>query len=228
MTCPACGVPCKKFGKDRYGYQRYRCRQCGKILTESHRDHIRGSYLSMNKAAHILHLLVEGVSIRSVERLTETHRDTILRLLVSTGEHCQRLLDQRLRSFTCERLQVDEIWTFVRKKERQLSNLEHLNPTIGDQYVFVAIDAETKLIPSFVVGKRDGQTALQFMQDLQPRLLGNGRIQLTSDGFGACVEAIEQTFGADIDYAQLVKLYAAIDAGLAGTRLHASQRRSPP
>jgi IS1 family transposase len=157
--------------------------------------------------------LVEGVSIRSIERLTDTHRDTILRLLVSVGDRCQRLLNDRLRGFQCEHLQLDEIWTFVWKKERRLSELERLNPDIGDQYVFVAIDAENKLVPSFVVGKRDGYTALQFMQDLQPRLMANGRIQLTTDGFGPYIDAIEQTFGADVDYAQLVKIYAAIDAG---------------
>jgi IS1 family transposase len=101
----------------------------------------------------------------------------------------------------------------VRKKERRLSPLERLNPEVGDQYVFVALDAETKLIPTFLVGKRDGHTALQFMTDLHQRLTGTGRIQLTTDGFYAYLDAIEQTFGADADYAQLVKIYAAIDAG---------------
>jgi transposase-like protein/IS1 family transposase len=213
MTCPTCQLTCKKFGKDRHGYQRYRCRQCGRVFTEPHHDRLDGSYLPIKKAASILHLLVEGVSIRSIERLTDTHRDTILRLLVSVGDRCQRLLNDRLRGFQCEHLQLDEIWTFVWKKERRLSELERLNPDIGDQYVFVAIDAENKLVPSFVVGKRDGYTALQFMQDLQPRLMANGRIQLTTDGFGPYIDAIEQTFGADVDYAQLVKIYAAIDAG---------------
>jgi IS1 family transposase len=161
----------------------------------------------------ILSALVEGNSIRSTERMTHTHRDTIMRLLVSVGERCQRLLDERLRSFECEHLQVDEIWTFVRKKERRLSDLEKLNSNIGDQYVFVALDADTKLVPSFLVGKRDGRTALQFMTDLHSRLTGNGRIQLTTDGYGAYLEAVEETFGADIDFAQLVKIYAVIDAG---------------
>jgi IS1 family transposase len=169
--------------------------------------------LSQERQMQILNTLVEGVSIRSTERMTQTHRDTIMRLLVSVGERCQQLLDERLRGFECEHLQVDEIWTVVRKKERRLSDLEKLNPTIGDQYVFVALDAETKLVPSFLVGKRDGRTALQFMTDLQSRLTGNGRIQLTTDGYGAYLEAVEETFGADINFAQLIKIYAAIDAG---------------
>jgi IS1 family transposase len=138
---------------------------------------------------------------------------SILRLLVAVGERCQRFLDERLRGFRSQHLQLDEIWTFVRKKERRLSELKRLNPDIGDQYVFVAIDAETKLIPTFLVGKRDSQTALQFMTALFERLASNGCIQLTTDGFGPYIEAIEQTFGADVDYAQLVKIYAAIDAG---------------
>jgi IS1 family transposase len=125
----------------------------------------------------------------------------------------QLILDERLQGFRSQRLQLDEIWTFVRKKERRLSELERLNPEIGDRYVFVAIDAETKLIPTFLVGKRDGHTALQFMTALHERLTANGRIQLTTDGFGPYIDAIEQTFGADVDYAQLVKIYAAIDAG---------------
>jgi transposase-like protein len=81
MTCPQCGEVCTKFGKDRHGYQRYRCPQCGRVFTEPHHDHVSGSYIPVKKAASILHLLVEGVSIRSIERLTDTHRDTILQLL---------------------------------------------------------------------------------------------------------------------------------------------------
>lgn len=168
----------------------------------------------------ILSALVEGNSIRSTERMTQTHRDTIMRLLVSVGDHCQRLLNHQLRSFHSEHLQVDEIWTFVAKKQAQLTTGERDNPELGDQYVFVALDAETKLIPTFLVGKRDGQTAVQFMMALQKQLATNGRIQLTTGGFLAYRQAVEEAFGADIDYAQLVKLYAAVDAG--------SGRYSPP
>jgi transposase-like protein len=139
--------------------------------------------LSQERQIQILNALVEGVSIRSTERMTQIHRDTILRLLVSVGDHCHRFLDERLRGFHSQHLQLDEIWTFVRKKERRLSEMERLNPDIGDQYVFVAIDAQTKLIPTFLVGKHDGYTALQFMTALYERLTANGRIQITIDGF---------------------------------------------
>ncbi len=169
--------------------------------------------LKMDKKLAVISALIEGNSIRSTERMTGVHRDTIMRLLVTVGEKCSDILDTHLKGFHSKLIEVDEIWTFVRKKERRLTDQERLNPELGDQYVFVALDAETKLIPSYLVGKRDGQTALQFMTDLQNRLQGNGRIQLTSDGLKAYIDAVEQTFGADIDYAQLVKLYSAENPG---------------
>ena len=169
--------------------------------------------LKMEKKLAVISALVEGNSIRSIERMTGVHQDTITRLLIRVGEKCTDILDQHLRSFRSHLIQVDEIWTFVRKKERRLTDEEKLNAEIGDQYVFVALDAESKLIPSYMVGKRDGQTALRFMLDLQNRLTGNGRIQLTSDGFRAYLDAVEQAFGSEIDYAQLVKLYSAENPG---------------
>jgi IS1 family transposase len=176
--------------------------------------------LKLEKQIAILSALVEGNSIRSTERMTQTHRDTIMRLLCRVGDHCQRLMDHHLRGLQSQYLQVDEIWTFVQKKQAQLTEDERDNPELGDQYVFVAIDAETKLIPTFFVGKRDGQTALQFLIALQKHLGQNGRIQLTTDRLLAYRQAVEETFGADIDYAQAVKIYASVDAG--------AGRYSPP
>lgn len=169
--------------------------------------------LSKDRQIQILKSLVEGSSIRSVERITGTHRDTIMRLAVRVGEHCQRVLDDRMRGFHSRFLQADEIWTFSGKKEGRLTEQERLNPAIGDQYVFVALDAESKLVPTFLVGKRTGQTALAFIQDLQRRVAGNGRIQLTTDGLRAYVDAVERTFGPEIDFAQVVKLYASVNPG---------------
>jgi IS1 family transposase len=169
--------------------------------------------LQLDKQIAILSTLVEGNSIRSTERMTNTHRDTIMRLLQRVGDGCQRLLDHHLRGIQSRHLQVDEIWTFVGKKQAMLTEEERDNPALGDQYVFVAIDAETKLIPTFLVGKRDGQTALQFLIALQKQLAQDGRIQLTTDGLLAYRQAVELTFGAEIDYAQAVKLYATVDAG---------------
>jgi len=169
--------------------------------------------LKQEKKLAILSALVEGNSIRSTERMTEVHRDTIMRLMVRVGDGCLDIMDHHLRGFHSRLIQVDEIWTFCRKKEGQLTDAEQFNPEIGDQYVFVALDAETKLIPTFTVGKRDGETASRFMLSLQGRLTGNGRIQLTTDGLRAYIQAVEDAFGADVDYAQLVKLYAAENPG---------------
>lgn len=162
--------------------------------------------LNIEKKLTVISALVEGNSIRSTERMTGVHRDTIMRLLNSVGEKCTQILEQHLRGFHSRLIEVDEIWTFVHKKERRLTDEERLNPEIGDQYCFVALDAESKLIPSYLVGKRNGETALQFMLDLQKRLRGNGKIELPTDGFSAYLDAVEQVFGTQIDFAQLVKL----------------------
>lgn len=159
----------------------------------------------------VLSALVEGNSIRSVERMTGTHRDTIMRLLLRAGEGCARLLDEKMVDLPCRYVQVDEIWTFVRKKQRMLTKREKHNSELGDQYIFVALDAYTKLIPLFQVGKRDGRTATRFMADLQSRL--TSRTQLTTDGFEPYVQAVEDAFGADVDYGQLVKIYKSNGAG---------------
>ena len=169
--------------------------------------------LNKDKQLAVISALVEGNSIRSVERMTGVHRDTIMRLLNRVGDRCLDLLDQHMRDFHSRLVQVDEIWTFVGKKEQRLSREERGNPEMGDQYIFVALDAETKLIPTFAIGKRDGQTAHRFMQDLRGKLNGNGRIQLTTDGFRAYLQAVEDAFGTEVDYAQLVKMYGAEPAG---------------
>lgn len=161
------------------------------------------------KQIQVLNALIEGCSIRSTERMTGVHRDTITRLLVRTGERCQAIMDKYLRGFHCKKIQVDEIWTFVRKKQKRLRGNERFDPSLGDQYVFVALDADSKLIPCFTVGKRNRETTLKFIWELKEKLKGNGRIQLTSDGFQSYIEAIEEAFGADIDFAQLIKVFAS-------------------
>lgn len=176
--------------------------------------------LKMEKKLAVLSALVEGNSIRSTERMTGVHRDTIMRLLNHIGEHCLDLLNQKMQDFHCRLIQADEIWTFVRKKEQRLIDEEKLNPELGDQYVFYALDAETKLVPVFEVGKRDSHTAYRFIQELRAKVNGNGRIQLTTDGFRPYLTAVESAFGADVDYAQLVKMYGVEPVG--------SGRYAPP
>jgi IS1 family transposase len=161
--------------------------------------------LAQDRKLAVIAAHVEGNSIRSIERMTGVHRDTIMRLILSVGDNCARLLDERIRSVRAQRVQVDEIWTFVFKKQARLNGDGFAHPEMGDQYVFIGIDADTKLVISHLVGKRDAATAFYFIRDLKERLAN--RVQLTTDGFRPYLGAVEDAFGADVDYAQLVKIY---------------------
>jgi len=153
----------------------------------------------------IINCLVEGNSIRSTERMTGTHRDTICRLLVEVGDGCAKLMDEQ----SCRRIEVDEIWAYVGKKQRHITQDDPRR--VGDQYTFVALDPKSKIVPSYRVGKRDLLNATAFITDLSERLAN--RIQLSSDALAAYVEATEQAFGADVDYGQEVKAYEAEPVG---------------
>lgn len=168
--------------------------------------------LRPGKQLAVLSALIEGCSIRSTSRMTGVHKTNILKVLVEVGTHCAVMLDEQIQGLTCTAIECDEIWTFVAKKERRLTDDDRLlHPEYGDQYTFVAFDPETKLVPSFLVGKRDGDTASQFMQDLRSRL--KGRVQISTDGFSPYVDAIERAFGMDADYAQIIKVYEAGEPG---------------
>lgn len=136
--------------------------------------------LRIEKQEQILNLLVEGCSIRSIERLTGVHRDTIVRLLARVGTACHCFLDAKLTNLTVKEIEVDEIWCYVGKKQKRLTFADN-HFEFGDQYVFVAIDPNSKLVSSFIVGKRNGQNALSLMRDLSWRV--NCRFQLTTDGY---------------------------------------------
>jgi IS1 family transposase len=152
----------------------------------------------------VISALAEGSSIRSIERITGVHRDTIMRLGVRVGQGCAKVLDAKMRGLSCQHIQLDEVWGFIGKKQRHL--LVNDNPELGDVWTFCAIDAETKLVPAFKVGKRDHVTANAFVSDLAARL--KGRVQVSADGLAAYIEAIENGFGADADFAQVIKVYA--------------------
>ncbi len=167
--------------------------------------------LKPEKKLAVLSALVEGNSVRSISRMTGVHKTTILRLLKEVGDNCARLLDEQMRDLTCRVIEADEVWSFVRKKQRRLTLEEKLNPELGDQYAYIALDPDTKLVPVFVVGKRDSATTFRFVQELRNRLIT--RIQMSTDAFRPYVEAVESAFGADIDYAQLTKVYEAENPG---------------
>jgi IS1 family transposase len=135
--------------------------------------------------------------------MTGVHRDTIMRLGVKVGQGCTALLDAKMQNLSCNRLELDEIWGFIGKKERHVR--EDDNPKLGDVWTFCAIDADTKLVPAFKVGKRDKATANAFVADIAGRM--NNRVQISTDGLRAYVDAVEKAFGADVDYAQIIKTY---------------------
>ncbi len=161
--------------------------------------------LKTDKRVAIVRALVEGCSIRSTSRMTGASKNTITKLLVDLGCACAEYQHRVMRNLTCRRIQVDEIWSFVGCKNKNVETAR--NGGVGDVWTWVAIDADTKLVPSWLIGSRDGDAAKMFIDDLASRLAH--RVQLTSDGLKAYLEAVEGAFGMNVDYAQLVKLYGA-------------------
>jgi IS1 family transposase len=159
--------------------------------------------LSADKQTAIIAALAEGSSIRSIERITGVHRDTIMRLGVKVGKGCELLLDSKMQDLNCRYLQLDELWGFIGKKERHCSVDD--NPEFGDVWTFCAIDSETKLVPSFKVGKRTSVLANEFLKDIAGRMAN--RVQVSTDAMHSYADAVEQAFGADVDYGQIVKVY---------------------
>lgn len=167
--------------------------------------------LSTPKRIAIVSALTEGCSIRSTARMVGVSKDTVMKLWREIGEACIAYQDANLRGLTCERLQVDEIWSFVYAKAKNVPQAREGEFGVGDVWTFTAIDAETKLMPLFMVGSRDAGTATEFMQDLAGRLVN--RPQITTDGHGMYPGAVEDAFGGAVDFAQLVKSYANAPTG---------------
>jgi transposase-like protein/IS1 family transposase len=182
----------------------YRCLGCNRCFSGRRFTPYAGTRLEPEKIVRVLHNLCEGVSVRATERLVEVNRDTVLRMLVMAGDRCQLVLDQHVRNLRPRFLQADELWTFVFKKEKRKSVDDPAE--WGDQYIWLALDSETKLLISHRVGKRDAANAALFVDDINRRLRPMWRCQLTTDGFKPYLDAVESAFGADIDYVQLVKI----------------------
>jgi IS1 family transposase len=167
--------------------------------------------LSNARRASVISALVEGNSIRATVRMTGVAKGTIVKLLVELGAACEAYANEHLRNLPCKRLQVDEIWAFCYAKAKNVPAEKQGKFGYGDVWTFAAIDADTKLIPSWLVGSRDAGCATELMQDLAGRL--SGRVQLTTDGLKAYVTAVEDAFGGEVDFAQLVKLYGPTPEG---------------
>ncbi len=173
--------------------------------------------LPAEKRALILHLLCEGVSLRATSRLADVAYNSVLKLFVDAGRACANYQDRTLRNLKCRRLQLDEIWSFVHCKEKNVSRAKAAPIDAGDVWTWVAIDAQTKIVPSWRIGDRSSETAIAFADDLAGRLVN--RVQITTDGHKAYLEAIEGAFGADVDYGMLIKIY--------GTPVEGEKRYSP-
>ena len=161
--------------------------------------------LPIERQMQVISALVEGNSIRSTVRMTGVAKDTVLKLLVRIGQACAEYQDKALRNLSCKRIQCDEIWQFCYAKDKNVPEDKRGVFGYGDVWTWVAIDADTKLVASFTLGNRGAQTAKRFMDDLASRLAN--RVQLTTDGHRVYLQAVEDAFGNDIDYAMLVKLY---------------------
>jgi IS1 family transposase len=163
--------------------------------------------LSSDKRAQIVAALVEGCSIRSTVRMTGASKNTIAKLLLELGAACSEYLNGALVNLPCRRIQCDEIWSFVGAKDKNIPDERKDEFGIGSAWTWVAIDADSKLVCSWLVGKRDAGCATEFIRDLAGRL--RNRVQLTTDGLKLYLTAVADGFGGDIDYAMLIKVYGA-------------------
>jgi IS1 family transposase len=173
--------------------------------------------LPLAKRTQILAMLCEGSSMRSISRVADVSINTVSKLLVEAGEACLAIHDETVGNVKASRIQCDEIWSFCHAKEKNVAAAKAAPEGAGDVWTWTAIDADTKLIVSYFVGDRSGESAIALMDDLRSRLAN--RVQLTTDGHRAYLEAVEGAFGGDVDYAQLVKMY--------GTTIGAPGRYSP-
>jgi IS1 family transposase/transposase-like protein len=214
MTSHNCRTKCQKFGKDRKGNQRFRCCQCYKVYADRP-ERLDGTYLPTESITKIIRLFVEGCSVRSIERITGNHRDTILNILVLAGEQCERLLEKKIQNVTVAEVQCDEIWGYVFCKEKRNASGD---PLRGDAYCFVAIERNSKLVLAWHLGRRTARDTQEFIEKLNGAT--HGRFQVTTDGFAGYPDAILTSLGTRVDYSQLIKIY-----GREGDDEH---RYSPP
>jgi IS1 family transposase len=162
--------------------------------------------LTSDQRAKVISCLIEGNSVRSTVRITGVAKKTVMRLVVEVGTFCAQYQDRVFQNLNCERMQVDECWSFCYAKQKNVTpDIAAKNPGAGDAWLWAAIDADSKLVPCWLIGKRDPESARDFIEDLASRLAN--RIQLTSDGLKMYIKAVDKAFGGDIDYAMLVKIY---------------------
>lgn len=161
--------------------------------------------LDTKTRSQILHMLCEGQSIRAITRIMGMSKNTVSKLLVDAGKACAEYHDEHVHGVKAKRIQCDEIWSFTYAKQKNVARAKAAPEGAGDTWTWTALDADSKLIVSYFIGGRDGECAMMFMDDVASRLAT--RVQMTTDGHKAYLEAIEGAFGCDVDYAQLIKIY---------------------
>jgi transposase-like protein/IS1 family transposase len=209
MQCPTCKADAQRFGTNRNGSQRFRCVDCKKTFSAKLTDRLPGSTIPLVQVERVLQLLLEGCSVRSAERISGLHRDTILKLLVTAGEQCEMLLGRLIVNVPVRDVQCDEMWGFIQKKEKMVT--EDDDPNYGDAYCFVAMETNTKLVLNFALGKRNQTTTDVFIEGLRHATKGN--FQITTDGFMPYRSAIPNTLADRASFATLVKVYRANPEG---------------
>jgi len=219
MVCHNCKIEAKKFGKDRKGNQRFRCNQCRKTFQEL-KDNLLGTMrIPLEKAEMCLQLLLEGMSMRSIQRITGLHQETIMNLLVFAGDRCRELMNKKIKGVAVKDVEADEIWGFCKMKKRTKLYKEVADPKVGDCYTFVGIERNTKLVLAWHLGDRDVPNTEAFTEKLDRAT--SGRFQLTTDGMPAYPQAVSYSLGTRVDFAQLIKVYAHGDR-------EGEQKYSPP
>lgn len=208
MNCPNCDSLSKKNGKDRNGNQRFKCLACGKRFNEPKEKNLGSMILAEEKALMCLKLLVEGNSIRSTERITDVHRDTIIRLLETVGEKCLAIQENLVKNIKVGDVQADEIWAYVGMKQKT-ANKQGLDETeqLGNAYTFTAIESNSKLIVAWHLGKRTEQDTLIFLEKLYAATEPTKRFQMSTDGFRGYDHTVNEVLGTKADYGQIVKIY---------------------
>jgi transposase-like protein/IS1 family transposase len=207
MNCPTCKVIAKKNGKDRTSAQKFRCAVCGRIFTD--KPKLEGKKLAADKIELCIRLLVEGNSVRSTERISGVHRDTILRLLETVGERCLMLQETLVKGVKVANVEADEIWAYVGMKQKTANAQGRIDEPIGSVYTFTAIEKDSKLIVAWHLGKRTEQDALIFLEKLYAATETTKRFQMSTDAFRGYDHTVNEVLGTKVDYAQIIKLYRA-------------------
>ena len=208
MTCCNCKIKAVKAGLDKKGNQRYKCQRCKRRFQELRETLLGNMYLPEDKALLVLQLLVEGNSIRSIERITGCEKKTICTLLRIAGERCEDLMNRTMRKVRVNDLQLDEIWTYVGMKEKTKTRKGRTTDRLGDAYCFTAFERDSKLLLTWHLGRRTEQDTVTFVEKIYDAVDGTTNIiQITSDGFAPYPNAIAYSLGTRSSYAQLVKIY---------------------